>query len=385
MYCSRTVKIAVALGKLGSLVHGVLDARCPFDDEGSFATGTVSGFWGIVWGLAELGHHVDAYSDVKEAVPLNRELGGASVWNIDAWPGPVEYDAYISVLESDLLAKTPTTKPRILAQWLNDFTYCKIDPEAAADLFACPSETHRSHIVTKMGVPKTKTAVVPLMMHPEFYDLSAPRRPLSIAYASSPDRGLHYLLDVFPDVRKEVPGTELRIYYRVVPWLEDMLKEKSQRGSRLWKRAMSIKTAYEKSVAEPDAGIRFVGPLTTKKMIAELCRTRVLAYPCDPVKFTEGFSVTMLDACSAGCVPITSGVDAFPELWSKGAVVIPGHPSPANRTEWIREIVRALSDDNYAADMSLSASKHAKNFSRHQVAAQWEELILRGIQEKRSL
>src|SRR5580698_645922 len=103
---TRRLHVAIALGKLGSHVHGSLDARKPFDDEGSFSTGTVSGFWGIVWGLAELGYEVDAFADIKSDVVDAEHLSGANVFHINAWgvqfSNKWKYDAYISILENDL-------------------------------------------------------------------------------------------------------------------------------------------------------------------------------------------------------------------------------------------------------------------------------------------
>lgn len=369
------MKIAVALGKLGAAVHGKLNPRDPFGEQGGFATGTVSGFWGILWALAERGHDVDGFADVRENTPHNLALAGANIWNIDMWPGAATYDAYLSILESDLLNAAPSTKARILIQWLNDFSYCKIDPTTTTDLVVCPSNAHRDELLRKTGFSRELTEVVPLCCHPELYDDTLPRRPFSIAYASSPDRGLDHLLEMFPEVRRRVPGAELRIYYRVLPWIAEMLETKSQRGSKLWKRAQRIRDTFVRMGINGEEGIRLVGPLTTQMMIDELCRTRVLAYPCDPSRWTEGFSVTVLDACAAGCVPIISGVDAFPELWSEGTILIPGRPHAGNREMWVDRICAALTNNEYAREKSAAARRRAADFSRPKIGILWENVI----------
>ena len=109
-------RVAVALGKLGSCVHGRLDPRNPFDDEGAFATGTVSGFWTIVRGLKELGYNVDAYADVREEIEEAEQLAGARVFHIDTWEHWTKfapYDALVSILESDLLDGAPKKSARV--------------------------------------------------------------------------------------------------------------------------------------------------------------------------------------------------------------------------------------------------------------------------------
>lgn len=388
------LRVAVALGKLGSRVHGTLDARRPFDDEGAFATGTVSGFWSIVWGLAELGYEIDAFADVKEEIFCAEHLGGANVFKIATWEGwaakeqprswGAGYDAYVSILESDLLDLAPKNKPRICVQWLNDFSYAKADPLAVVDLFVSPSVTHADHMTRKVNIPRGKISVVPLSNNPELFAATTERRPLSVAYASSPDRGLHHLLDMWPDVKKRVPGAELRVYYRIFPWLDDILLEKSQHGSRHWKRADAVKKAFEKLGTNGENGLFVVGQLTTAKMAAELGRTEVLAYPCDPVQFTEGFSVTILDACAAGCIPIISGIDAFPELWTGAAKIISGRPGdPGAREEWIRTITGTLlAGAEEKASRRGAALERAKQFARKNVARRWDEVLRSAIAEK---
>jgi glycosyltransferase involved in cell wall biosynthesis len=390
-------RVAVALGKLGSRVHGQLDASRPFDDERAFATGTVSGFWSIVWGLAELGFEVDAYADVRQEIMDAEHLAGANVYHINTWKewtnfsegeddDGTSYDAYLSILESDLLAEVPAGKPRICIQWLNDFSYANADPLEVVDLFACPSRTHADYLARKVMIPAEKITVVPLCSNPELFNLrNGPRRPLSIAYASSPDRGLHHLIEMFPEVRKRVPGAELRVYYRVEPWLDDILSEKAQHGSKHWKRASAVKNAFDRLGTNGENGLYLVGQLTTAKMAAELCQTEILAYPCDPVKFTEGFSVTVLDACAAGAAPIISGVDAFPELWTGAAKIIPGRPdNPGAREEWIRTIVATLTADeaSKAANRSMAFAR-ANQLSRSTVAVRWAEVIRGEIAKKK--
>lgn len=389
-------RVAVALGKLGSRVHGKLDATRPFDDEGAFATGTVSGFWGIVWGLAELGFDVDAFAEVREEIPTAENLAGANIYHIDKWKDWTNfgndhmdddgrYDAFVSILESDLLAQVPADAPRICVQWLNDFSYSSADPLEVVDLFVSPSRTHADHLMRKVLIPKDKMAVVPLSTNPEFV-VEAEKRPLSIAYASSPDRGLHHLCQMLPEIRKRVPGTELRVYYRTLPWLDDILLEKAQHGSKHWKRATIIKKVFDELGTDGRNGLHLIGQLTTQKMVQELCRTEVLAYPCDPVKFTEGFSVTVLDACLAGCMPVISGIDAFPELWQGATTMIEGSPSlPGMRETWIRTIVGVLTaDDSVKESLRARARARAAELHRQVVAKEWKRVIEGAIERKRA-
>jgi glycosyltransferase involved in cell wall biosynthesis len=109
-------------------------------------------------------------------------------------------------------------------------------------------------------------------------------------------------------------------------------------------------------------------------MARELRQTVVFAYPCDPVRFTEGFSAAVLEACAAGCVPIIAGVDALPEIYWGAAHVISGNPG-AQGKKWVDAICLALTDGGFAAEIRQGAQARAREFSRAKVAARWEDLI----------
>lgn len=379
----KRLRIAVVLGKLGAAVHGTLDVAKAFDDEEAFVTGTVGGFLNIVWGLAERGHHVDAFCDAKEKISGCRSLAGANVYKFDQDRPDESYDAYLSVLEPDILRTIPSEKTKILVQWLNDFSYCRPGHEKFVDVYVSPSETHKNYLLRTTELVDSQISVIPLSINPELHVPSGPRRPFSMAYSASPDRGLHHLLEWWPEIRRLVPEANLRVYYRVLPWCDDILREPSQRGSQTWRRAKLVRDTFADPTAAGARGLTLVGPLPQRKLMRELATTRVFAYPCDPVRFTEGFSVSVLDACAAGCVPVISGVDAFPELWWNAACVIPGHPADGLDKRWVETLVRALTDDDFASEVRTSAKARSRQLTRGAVSLRWEELIKESVAKKK--
>ena len=71
----------------------------------------------------------------------------------------------------------------------------------------------------------------------------------------------------------------------------------------------------------------------------------VQIHPCDPVKPSEFFCMSVLEAMAAGTPCVISDADALPELWSQAAIVL---PRPIDYSEWTAE-VEDLMDDTIIA------------------------------------
>lgn len=351
-------------------------------------TGSEAGFFNVVRGLAERGHEISAFCKTARLWPACPNLAGASVYPLDPTPlahgtfsppwGP-DHDAYLVWNEPDYLRFAPATAARVCSQQLNDFTYCMPGFDEHGDAYAMPSEFHRRYLVEHFPAMRAeKTRVIPNSINLEFFDPKAAKRPFSVAYCSSPDRGLHRLLEMWPDVRARVPGAELRVYYRLWPWYETVKNFDDAIG----RRARYIKKAFEVLGERGENGIFLMGPVPPKVMAAELSRTLVMAYPCDPVSWTEGFSISTLDACAAACMPIISDADALGSIYSGVAEIVPGRPGQ-NRLAWIDAIVRMLMDDALRESRAESARRFAASYSRQIVSERWEHLLLDLVDRQR--
>lgn len=365
----RPLRVAVVLGNMGLSVHGTIDVE-KFLDEG-FATGTMMGFFGIAWGLAERGHTVDAFCQCVRDVP-NSKYGHANFYE---WPKNKPdgtYDAYISISEPDLLRPESTSAwgLRVCVVWLNDFTYCQPGFDHYVDLYVSPSHAHREFMTKIIGMSADRSCVVPINTNIELFD-NLPRRPGSLAYCSSPDRGLHHLAKILPLVRKQVPEAHLSVYYRYWPWLEEMQARKQGDGLRKFAEDMH-------SELTSTAGIEIVGAVSPSKLARSLSSTMVLPYPCDPRRFTEGYSVAVLDACAAGCVPVLSGADVLPSVYGGAAEVIEGPVEHAYQ-EWADNLVLYLTDPEIRQQARQRAFAHAYAHSRQRVAEMWEQVLYRRI------
>ena len=175
-------------------------------------------------------------------------------------------------------------------------------------------------------------------------------------WASSPDRGLHWLLELFPRLKVAVPDVTLDVLYLYNAALEKLRGEVAN-------RYRYMNAALEKLRGK---GVRFHGSVSRARVADAFCSSRVLAYPCHPDgEFTEGFSCTTLEAAVAGCLPVIVGADALQEIYGEHVPCTPA-PYPHNKQRYFDDLVRALTDDGfyYAAQAKAKALADIYNWSK---------------------
>jgi glycosyltransferase involved in cell wall biosynthesis len=274
---------------------------------------------------------------------------------------------------------------RVVFQQLNDFNYAEPGALAKVDLFVSPSEPHREHMEEVSPETKGRWAVVPNgcrladFAQPSDDGLGADpddveREPGRVIYCSSPDRGLHLLLQEWPAIRRAVPHATLKIfYYSLARWLEMYLPFEAEQPGWLpfhresWRRVRYIDRALK--ALEPQ-GVELVGSISRKALAAEMLQAEVLAYPCDPILYTEGFSCATLEGCASGALPIISGADALGRIYRGAVPMVPG-PARKHISAWSSLVIRALQDPAWAENWRERARALAE---KHEWAALAEKL-----------
>lgn len=374
------MKLAFIYGKWGTNVHGGFDVDRLYRHRG--LTGSESFFFNTIRGFAERGHDATGFADCTKDAMRSPLLGGGSIRKIQNCDvETARYDAVLSWNEPDYLRLAQPGVLRVCVQQVNDFHHADADYGKFVDLYVSPSESHREHISRTVGIAKDRIAVIPNSINLEVADATTDieRDPFRIVYCSSPDRGLHHLLSIFPMIRKQVPEANLRIYYQVRRWIRIMegMKGAWHRGSALHSIASRARCVEEQLATFGECGengITVMGQTNNYEMAAELRAASVLAYTCDPVFYTEGFSVSIMDACAAGCMPIISDADAIGEVYRDVAHVIKGRPQE-RRAEWVSSIVRGLTEPAFREPIVKRSRVFAEQNTRQIRAKQWEEVL----------
>lgn len=332
------------------------------------------------------------------AVRLFEELHYAGHNVLCCWPGrgalgwdarkDGEYDVAISINCPDPL-RDVRAKLRVLYALLNDFTFAKVGFEQHVDLFASPSEPHLDQVLHNPAwhrvevdwehpegkaqyVPdRSKWCVVPLGCDPERYSIAVHLDKVKVSgrviYCSSPDRGLHWLLQSWPAIKRAVPHAHLRIFYRLGDWITSMKAQIQPDGSVFppvlpnVQRALFIDEALRR-MADPKWSIDVCDSVSRARIEREMAEAQVQAFPLDPLNsFTEGFSVSTLECCAARACPITTDADAFKGLYG------PVLPLTARASDWVplwRDmVIRALTDEHFREAVNDKAEAFARELT----------------------
>lgn len=334
------MRFAILYGAQGLAARGSLELDGYRDDPRGL-TGSEYGAVRIVELLSERGHDVDLYAGVP--------------------PGADEhYDVAIALNEPDLL-RDVSADFRVCEFWVNGFTHCRVGFHEHCDLFVSPSVPHlrmvldqwrdvemtpsgpRGRYEAESGHEKDKWVAIMLG-----HDVTkaGPKVPGRCVYLSSPDRGLHRLLEMWPAIKESCPWATLHILYRLQPWIDGLKGtpyfppiEKNRR------RALYIEDALrrmqEHGGLEERWGITVLGSVSRNRVDQELSEAEVMPYPCETISWSEGFSCSTLEACAAGCAVVITDCDAFAEVYRElGPIPVGSWRTFAN------EVVLALNGCN---------------------------------------
>lgn len=320
--------------------------------------------------MAKMGHQVSLFVQNPNASKFDdvtlREYGNLGRESY-------EYDAICSWNEPDALRSVNPNAVRLVNQQLNDFGYCDPGFDEFVDVYTSPSQSHMEFIRSHTPSPH-KWTVLPNGCDPDQYDHSL-KIPGRVVYASSPDRGLHLLLQAWPLIKKKAPHAELRVFYNMEGWISTFIPQENHHIPdfvEYGRRARYIDLAMKRM---SDLGVVRIGSVSRRQMAKEMSEAEVLAYPCDTVRFTEGFSVTTMEACAAGAVPIISSVDSLGQIYGDH---VPSVQSPVRDRipEFAEFVVRGLNDKVFRDSIKEKSMKLADHHRWSTLTSQLEKIIL---------
>jgi Glycosyltransferase len=184
-------------------------------------------------------------------------------------------------------------------------------------------------------------------------------RANKVIYASSYDRGLETLLELWSDVRKQVPDATLDIFYGWDTY--DMVHSQNPEKMK-WKWGIIRKLNELK-----DEGVIEHGRITHEELAKKFKEAKVWAYPTE---FNEINCITALKAQEAGCIPVTTGCYALEETVVNNKYTVETQNISVDvqaRQKFIENLVKALQSD-YKVEK-------VPNVYWADIAKQWDEVM----------
>jgi len=202
---------------------------------------------------------------------------------------------------SNIFENTISAKKRII--WLHDIPNIEFteDNIKGIDQIVVLSKYHATLIPS--WIPKEKIYISTNGINAsDFIGIdSVPRETHRCIWASSYNRGLEDLLNIWPDVRKEVPDATLHIFYG---WnvYDAFVKQGFVKDD-------GFKMRMEKLMKQD--GVFHHGKVGHKELLVEYAKSEIFAYPCNYAGEINCIALTKAIAC--GCVAVTNDHEIMKE------------------------------------------------------------------------
>ena len=232
------------------------------------------------------------------------------------------------------------------------------------------SEWHKQTLIKEHGLHPDHVVVTRNGIDLDRFDVKMPRNRLKVVNSSSPDRSWAVLLDVWPEIRKQVPQAELHLFYGFKNW---KILAPYRPG-----QADTIKYLEDKIAELQPQGVIYRDRLPQKELAKEFLSSGVIAYP---TWFAETSCITMMEAQAAGLRMVTSSIAALNETVADRGTLIDGDwVSPEYKSKFISAVVKELQKSD-ESDRDALQKYAQENFGYNDLAKQWEELFYQLIAE----
>jgi glycosyltransferase involved in cell wall biosynthesis len=189
------------------------------------------------------------------------------------------------------------------------------EEQLAYDHFFFVSHWQSQQFIEKFNIDINKISITKNAIGKPFnrlFDKEKPvtshkNNPITIAYTSTPFRGLELMLDIFPKIKEQHPDTIFKSFSSNKVYQSQESEEQEEFGE-LYEKLSKIKD------------IKCIGSLTQSNLAEEMKTISILAYPNI---FLETSCISVMEAMASGCHVITSNLGALPETTAGFATLVP--------------------------------------------------------------
>ncbi len=346
------------------LVFHQMEAERLFDSERGLTGSEISCLMYAVT-LASRGHEVSWYGPVASEATVR----GVTVkpYNQEAFASG--WDAVLAWNRNTALTAVKDGALRVLNMQMSEVGLCEPKWEETTDFFCPLSRAAAEYLKSQTSFPDDRWRVMHNGVDTDAFKPGV-KIPGRVVWASSHDRGLHRLLEIWPKVRAPLPHAELLVFYDDVGMKRHaQINNPEWLWQELYRRAHYIQQACERLAQH---GVTMFGAVSRERMQREFAQAELLAYPCDPVRMTETFGVTVLEAMSAACVPVLTAADAFPELWGAAC---PMAALPYDAGAYSSLLIETMTNEGVMAECASRARARALDFDWKVLGSKLERFL----------
>lgn len=337
----------------------------PMDIVGRGLGGSETAAYRIAEMFAEMGHIVTLYGQFRQEGAV-KDVILKDFRNFDP---TIERRAVVAFRDSAMFDVDVNADTTVL--WLEDVAGAEgLTPERAERVnYVCGvSEWHRRNILeVHPWLPPEKAVASRNGITHSFFEGEQPEREPRLLYTSSPDRGLHIVLECWPEIKRRVPEATFRHTYG--PWY-DIVANVRQDAKEYRARCRQMTEEYE--------GVKAVGPLGQRDLAMLMRSSLVWCAPSHFMNystFDETSCISAMEAQAAGCRIVCNDRGALSETVKTG-LKIPGDPTtPEWREEFIDGIVAGLTDPEVQQVAQTEGPEATKALDWYGVCLQLEGLF----------
>jgi glycosyltransferase involved in cell wall biosynthesis len=344
-----------------------LEPWAPPSIDGTGIGGSETAVIQIAKRFAADGWRVDVYNEPDR---YEGEYEGVGYWSISrlaaesavdvfvSWRNPAAYDAPISRRLSLLWCHDLHSGPGRegeLAKW---------------DRVLGVSQWHADYLAQVYGL--TNTDYVPNGIDPGRFATDVRKVPFRCVYASSPDRGLERVLEMWPFVLQMEPGAELHVGYG---W--DTIDQAIQHGAG---DLIPVKARIQKALERTERVV-WRGRLPQDELAKLYQESYFWLYP---TSFLEVSCISAMEAMAGGCVPITSDTGALRGTIGNAGVFITGNTYTTAWREFYTLVVRGmLGDVGQRKRLARLGRERAAGLTWDASYEKWKRIVGEGNGEKK--
>ncbi len=200
----------------------------------------------------------------------------------------------------------------------------------------------------------TRNGVDPSLM------VSGDNDPYKVVYASSPDRGLDTLLEMWPEIVRAHPKARLEVFYGFNKWFD--ARYANDKGMMEWKERLLIQM-------ENDPTITYFGSVGQEDLAQHIATAGVWAYP---TRFGEISCITAMKMQCGGVIPVTANYAALHETVRFGHKIGEYMKPVFDRQEFLRTLISVVGNkEDQEAIRPIMIDDARSNFRWDGVAEEW--------------